>query len=301
MGKPQDRNMNEQDACSFLTKFPPEIRNIVYKYVFEAPFGYYDEMGNTDAYLQKQSVVVVECTDLYLTPDPVSVADDPKPAPTPTPMTRPFRLPPRPPHPLSLLLTCRKINSEANTLAFHSHTFLLSPEFYRQVTFLELSAATRLLSSIQKSAISSLAFEMGKAYWRDARQASDFMTNAIVIFPSLSHLEIRVPQGQVQLSPPESHGHRPEGRNTSEDASLVRQAGGTERWKTDAIDNFVPKWFQIALLDVIDGRAYAWQKVDGGKWSVRFPQFGYAELTTVEEFFPEIANGDGGDYTNAGT
>ncbi|KAH7377306.1 hypothetical protein BKA66DRAFT_467919 [Pyrenochaeta sp. MPI-SDFR-AT-0127] len=158
-------------------------------------------------------------------------------------------------HPLSLLLTCHKINHEAVNLAFHTFTFPVAPNF--KSSYLALRNKTLHLSAEQTSAITALSYDRGNEYISSVGDVPNVLTNAILLLPTLKRFEIHIRKGHK--SQQEAH-HSP---------LLV---GHTFRDPSrDAVEKYAPTWFDYKTLRAIaSGQAYSWQ--EGQKWRVEWPQ-----------------------------
>lgn len=162
------------------------------------------------------------------------------------------------PHPLSLLLTCRRINHEATTLAFSTYTFPIG--FNIRSTYLSLQNAVSHLSTIQVKAIRSLSVLSGT-------DAGAFLSNALLVFPHLQRFVIETDRrkGNERIWIPGLQWHQPQhstssATNMPEDANLCLQA----------VDKYAPYWLVQIIQDIVGGRAYAWQ--NGSKWTAQWPQ-----------------------------
>ena len=156
------------------------------------------------------------------------------------------------PHPLSLLLTCRQIHHEASLLAFSTYTFPIRHSM--QPTYLGLKASTSLLSPPHLSAIKSLSVLSG-------RSAGTLLSNALLIFPSLSSFTIKTSTQILRASHHvRDHPAPPPPSNPLEDPDLSLQA----------ISTYAPHGLQSVVEIVTQGRAYAWQC--GSRWTAHWPQ-----------------------------
>ncbi|KAF1995824.1 hypothetical protein P154DRAFT_333566 [Amniculicola lignicola CBS 123094] len=149
-----------------------------------------------------------------------------------------------PVHPLSLLLACRQINTEATLLAFRTHTFNVTatPSYHT------LQQSVRYLSPSQVQAITSIStFQCARS--------CDFITNTLLLFPTITKVQIGMKrENKLHLS---IHSNEGLGYIYGQD------------FKADAVHKYVPHWFSKALRDMTTGRGFAWQK--GQKWTVEWP------------------------------
>lgn len=169
----------------------------------------------------------------------------------------------RPPHPLSLIQTCRQIHNEASFLAFTTHTFPLRPSL--QPTYLGLQTAITHLSPPQVNAIRSLSV-------LSSLDVNSLLSNALLLFPSLDHFvitttttttaETRPSQGCSHVLPPRLRSSRPGHCFTS-------WSEATEL-SLRAIDTYAPPWFVNVIESVEAGRGFRWQT--GSKWTAHWPQ-----------------------------
>lgn len=167
-------------------------------------------------------------------------------------------------HPLSLLLTCRQINAEANILAFSTYTFLLHSN--TEATYLSLRAAVCHLSTAQVSAMTSLSV-------LSSSNASSFLSNALLIFPNLSYFSVKslLPRRPTPRERSEKRGCTTSHRS----ARLAYPIGACSTGITEdrahlAIARYAPHCLTALLDMVISGKAYKWQS--GEMWSVQWPQ-----------------------------
>ncbi|KAJ8107161.1 hypothetical protein OPT61_g9055 [Boeremia exigua] len=166
----------------------------------------------------------------------------------------PLRPQTRPPHPLSLLLTCRRVHHEASILAFRTYTFPIWPG--TQPTYLGLKSATSHLSQIQVEAVRSLSALSNY-------DAGSLISNALLLFPRLERFVIKSEKSGLQgcahrrpAYPWTSHSSA----DWSEDTRLSLQA----------VEKYAPPWLLCVVESVTDGTAYRWQI--GCKWTVKWPQ-----------------------------
>lgn len=167
-------------------------------------------------------------------------------------------------HPLSLLLTCRRINAEANILAFSTYTFPLHPN--TEATYLSLCAALSHLSTAQVSAMTSLSV-------LSSSNASSFLSNALLILSNLSHFSVKslLPRRPTQSERSEKRACRTSHRS----AGLAYPIGACSTAITEdpahlAIARYAPHCLTTLLHTVSSGKAYKWQS--GEMWSVQWPQ-----------------------------
>jgi hypothetical protein len=153
-------SVNEQIHSPFLTLLPAEIRNQIYIYLFTTS---YSQVSEDDTTLTDSS------------PPPTS--------------------------PLALLQTCRKIYLETALLAFRTHTFHIKGDS----SFSALRDRTSHLPSPFFDAIASVSFT--PQTWCvynggtrntsfDWRSHAEIISNVLLLFPTLSRIDVRVKRGQ---------------------------------------------------------------------------------------------------------
>jgi hypothetical protein len=167
-------------------------------------------------------------------------------------------------YPLSLLLTCHRINHEASTLAFHYHNFELARNDRRD-TFIAKRASTAHLSTAQVNTISMVSCDLRRDY--TARQnaiVAPIICNTILMFQSLARFEIRIMHGKK--SHLTLHGSR----------YHPRMSAATHDLQVIGPSKYAPIWFSESIVKRITGReTYAWQ--DGEHWDARWPQLEHDE------------------------
>lgn len=282
--------VHEQKECLFLTRLPSEIRNEIYYLVFGTPTEFEDEgqiiedeedkgdislqslrsstsydFGNrkkssdTDlrpprtSGLRAEQDRTSETRDANVDPRLSFTSNDLDPdLPEPGPDVEPSL----PAHALSLLLTCRKISQEATILAFNTYTFTLTST--KSTTFFDLHRSTAHLSPEQFSAITTLALELPLDYTGCYGKASDFFSNAMLLFPTVQRLTIRVQNGKRA----KQQEHMPILFHIPNAEGPVRDA---------AMRRYVPNWLRGTIQSVVNGSSFSWQT--GHKWRVEWPQF----------------------------
>jgi hypothetical protein len=160
-------------------------------------------------------------------------------------------------HPLSMLLTCHKVNYEATNLAFSRHTFPLS-HCIQPAVFVSLRVAIAHLSRHQVGAITAVSFDQRRTYVQGGQvlRPSNIIANAMLVFPNLKRFDIRNLRSN---KPPRSTHH-----NTHVERYAYQCA------KVAAVQKYVPGWFTTVLESTIDGYAYAWHT--GEHWRIDWPQ-----------------------------
>lgn len=203
-------HVNQQLASAFLTKLPAELRNEVYSYVFSgSPSGttYKEDTGSKEK------------------PGPKGKRDAERNAASFTPH-----------NPLALLLTCRKINTEATLLAFRSYTFILRTALIHH-RFRERTSVLSLqhINAITRLALSSKVQHITRTLCE--RACASFIAHGVATFPRLREIEFCVREGKVGKT---GHG--------------------------------VPGWFTCALSMVgeshyvwLEGEGWTWEMEDGSK------------------------------------
>ncbi|KAF2271133.1 hypothetical protein CC78DRAFT_12246 [Lojkania enalia] len=252
------QEVNEQTQCTFLTRLPGEIRNEIYQLVFSTNTGIYPEavdLGLCSRFPEEEKKGTLEEKD-----SEDSSIQKPNGA-----LPQEPRNPPA--HPLSLLLTCRRINQEATVLAFSSYTFTIT----RIATYVNLKHATSLLSEAQFDAIASVAYDLGDHCTLLSRCIEDFLANCMLLFPSVRRLEIRVKNGPQ----PAKMYH-----------SVPINIGAEETSRDEVLRKYVPYWWFMAVTGVVGGRSFSWQM--GQKWAVKWPMMDSevkGEKVCLEEFY----------------
>ncbi|KAF2822467.1 hypothetical protein CC86DRAFT_372976 [Ophiobolus disseminans] len=169
-------------------------------------------------------------------------------------------------HPLSMLLTCHKVNHEATNLAFNRHTFPISDNIGGAV-FLSLRNATAHLTSQQADAITKLSYDQGRKYIQgDVKGTARILANAILVFPNFEQFEIRNLRSHNAARThdfPPTNWHIYHGKRVS------------------VTNKYAPHWFTTVLACSVDGRAYSWQS--GERWSIKWPQVKENEYLHFQE------------------
>jgi len=148
-------------------------------------------------------------------------------------------------HPLSFLLTCRKVHQEASTIAFREYTFPLSTD-NNYAFFTLMRDANLILSSHQIQTITSFSYDLRRSYGckRDlGYENSNIIGTAILVFPNLERFEFRVLRG----------------RKAFEDVHCSYDPREYEHVHVEAIRKYVPHWFHSIIVGVMKGCAYKWQ------------------------------------------
>jgi hypothetical protein len=166
-------------------------------------------------------------------------------------------------HPLSMLLTCHKVNHEATNLAFSRLTFPLSTQITPTV-FGSMRHATLHLSTDQVDAITAVSYDQRGALAGHRQRSGhisempDILTNAILLFPSLRRFEIRNLRIRNVLRTPHQDAYLGPNVNRGPHADLA------------VIEKYAPYWFVKVLEGTIHGHAYAWQSRE--RWTIDWPQ-----------------------------
>ncbi|KAF2476384.1 uncharacterized protein BDR25DRAFT_339411 [Lindgomyces ingoldianus] len=244
------RVMDEQEGCAFLTRLPPEVRNEIYELVFGTNMGIYDSPLKTVA----TPVTTGQARGFILAKTPKEGGKEASKEVSEAPK---IQTPGPPAHPLSLLLTCQKINQEATLLAFNNFTFTTRS----YTSFWMLKDRSQHLSPEQFSAISHLAYAIESDGVYYSYMSSDFLANSLALFAGLKRLELRIKkrhprEGQHNIN----LGHFPMSGDTAR-MSIIRRC--------------VPDWWLMSLTQVTNGRSLAWQA--GETWTVEWPQYDLLE------------------------
>jgi hypothetical protein len=281
--------VHEQRECLFL-RLPSEIRNEIYYLVFGTPTeieyeekSMEDEDDGGDRCLQSLRISTsydlgnrTRSLDTYLRPlrtlglrgeqDRMPETRDADVDPRLSFASNNLELDPQEPgpdvepsmpaHGLSLLLTCRKVSQEATILAFNIYTFNLTSS--KPASFFILRHSTAHLSPKQFSAITTLALDLSPDFRSSYRKASDFLSNAILLFPTVQRLTIRVPKGKRA----NQQAHMLDMFSTLDAEGPVRDA---------ALRRYVPNWLSSTIQHVVNSPSSSWQT--GHKWRVEWPQF----------------------------
>ena len=166
-------------------------------------------------------------------------------------------------HPLSLLLTCRRVYHEAATLAFGVYTFPMHSD--PQWTYLRFRAAVSSLPTHQAEAIRSLSVLSG-----GSSSTGLALVNALLVFPRLYRFTIRVERENKRQAWHSIHQPMHPADIPLEDVY------------TQAANKYAPFWFSQVVQTVTSGRAYAWQ--DGSKWTAQWPQMESVLLYSVVDY-----------------
>jgi hypothetical protein len=165
-------------------------------------------------------------------------------------------------HPLSFLLTCRRVYHEASLLAFGQHTFPLSPKFYLQ----EIDAMSNLkthLSLQQVQSITALSYDLGSNRYGCRPLPRDMLgvlRHAIPVFPNLKRFKIRLLR--VARTTEDIH-HCSYALRTTPLTSL----GLVHR---NIACKYLPHWFALPIFEyVVQGIA----RQINGRGKVELPQF----------------------------
>ncbi|KAF2109661.1 hypothetical protein BDV96DRAFT_651639 [Lophiotrema nucula] len=250
-----NRPPHPQEQSPFFSKLPPELRNQIYFYVF----------SDTTPITARNPISALRLEGARPTDHPVPDTNrtsqdrisgsETKSA---CPNTPPTLQKEEPGKPLDLLLTCLKLSQEATHLAFSLHPFLLSPSSRTTptFTFFSLHYRSSILPASLSAALRVLAYDLGPSYAHNSRSISEFVSNAMVLFPLLRKCEIRVQEGRVRAEL--QHGK-------DRDSIALSYKSVME----EVVGKFVPRWLYVAVQDVVAGRRYAWQKGEG--WGVEWP------------------------------
>jgi hypothetical protein len=165
----------------------------------------------------------------------------------------------RPPHQLCFLSTCKRIHSEAHTLAFKTYTFPLPHSMHP--TYTNLHNVVANLSAPRLSSITSLSLFSN-------RQPAAYLTNALLVFPALQYFVVqevdtfsgatqkRCSRGQASVGPVCFTG--------------VCVEGTTRGPENHAVARYAPRPLIALLHAFASGEAYRWQT--GEQWRVEWPQ-----------------------------
>jgi hypothetical protein len=260
----------EQPQSVFLGQIPAEIRNEIYRYVFDTKEELEQEFegdGVDDEYLlsrlELKTCNAARGDDAAAFENPSHGEMDCKLILT-TPVA----------HPLSLLLTCRMVNREATILAFSLYTFVAPRSLG---SYHQLRTRTSPLSSAQLSAITSVAQDFNLAGTCYFPSETDFIANSLLLFPSVTTIEVRAKR------------HIP-GPTNSIHSNLSNWLGNDMQKP-----NRVPLWLWYAVMRVVRGTSVRWQA--GQTWSVQWPQ--QDEHTGMGSYIDAIFEGSGADAAAA--
>jgi hypothetical protein len=164
-------------------------------------------------------------------------------------------------HPLSLLLTCQRLYNEASVLAFGRYVFPLpSPAFQRLVS---MRSAISHLSSQHVQAITAISHDLRLN--NRGFQTAKVMENAIMLFPNLKHIELRVLRSSLPAHETDS---------TTYTIDLVARAYAARK--------FVPRWIYTSITGFTAGcHSCTWQT--GERWEVEWPQANDDEFFRISE------------------
>ncbi|KAF1930521.1 uncharacterized protein M421DRAFT_3572 [Didymella exigua CBS 183.55] len=166
----------------------------------------------------------------------------------------------RAPHPLSLLLTCKRVHAEAHILAFRTYTFPLRS--WISATYIHLSASVSHLPASYMSAIHSLSVP-------SSRNTGAFLANALLVFP---HLRQFIVNSETTGSRGAQSGKCSVSRASNRLAfpAGVCDTAVTEDPAHRAVARYAPHALTALLATVTEGSAYRWQK--GRTWRAEWPQ-----------------------------
>jgi hypothetical protein len=159
-------------------------------------------------------------------------------------------------HPLSMLLTCRKVYQEASILAFACHTFSISVPSHSAMST-SMRDATSHLSPYQIEAITALACDLGGNYVssRFHLGPSSIILQAISLFPNLRRFEVRILRGRRGPNDNYHRYHFP-----------------YQDVRKEAVEKYAPPWFLNSIVEpVTRGCAIYWQP--GERLHAEWPQF----------------------------
>ena len=217
----------------FLTKLPAEVRNCIYEFVLEKR----DVLEENEEEETEEEMASEKRGDESSNPPEAPSTNEGSNSDVEFTRTPPSEQR----HPLSLLLTCRRINVEATLLAYANHTFTIHNRLFN--TFHDLLTQTYLLSPSQISAITSLAYNM------PLHRGSLFLAGALVLFPAVTRLRLRIERTR------DEQGGNPHA-NAAGDASKSA---------------CVAPWLWSTLNEVREGKCVGgWQA--GQKWELEWPQ-----------------------------
>jgi hypothetical protein len=176
-------------------------------------------------------------------------------------------------HPLSLLLTCLKINREASILAFHHTTFALARND-RRSTFIAKRNFILHLSTAQINAITALSYDIRRNYTKHQNDAvASIICKSILLFPNLARFEIRILHGRKKDNKVRDTVHQRVVLNRTRDIKEL------------AANEYAPKWFREHIVQrIADRPAHAWQ--EGEHWQAQWPQLedqGYLDMMAGNE------------------
>ncbi|CAI6336958.1 unnamed protein product [Periconia digitata] len=236
-----------QRRCLFLSRFPPEIRNVIYEHVdwnprskpgipeAEGTTGYGDSGEEEDDMSSNK------------TEQSGKDVDSSKSLSQEVLRARQSR------HPLALLLSCRQIYHEASLIAFR--TYILIVDTQRRYALLSMiQHRTPLSPSLQLHAISSLVYTFPQP--TAMRTPVYFIANSLVHFPSLKHIKVIMQRYTNEILPgglfhlPRYHKH--DDRKSSQ--------------------CFAPYWWcnSLSVGNVLWSNEL--QRNKDEKWSVHWPQ-----------------------------
>jgi hypothetical protein len=143
------------------------------------------------------------------------------------------------PHPLALLLTCRKVNLETSLLAFSIHTFLVHGDW----SIHALRQRTSILPEPHFNAITSVSFTPHAIIVRkgDGRSHAEFLANIILLLPNLSSIFVRMK------------------KDAAREGAGVLEA----RWFWSAFDVMGSRWKSLVCGWENDADAWTWRFLDG--------------------------------------
>jgi hypothetical protein len=153
-------------------------------------------------------------------------------------------------HPLSILLTCRRVNDEATLLLFGTYSFMLE----EALPFYDLRRRTLQLQRAQRGAVTSLSLSISQLSHMPNPSLEAFFTSTILLFPALKHIMLRV-QIDVRSKQALTLHIR---RSYDYASSLDLSPPSTYPYKR------TPAWLLQSLEHVCVGKSCIWP--EGEKW-----------------------------------
>lgn len=191
-----DGPRDEQHDCVLFTKLPVELRIEIYKFVFLPTlqkFHLVERLSKQKGTGEVLGISALKSDGNVSNESDPGIEEGEKSKSSHLDMERSTRRR-KPAHPLSFLLTCRRINDEATVIAYRSHDFTITeplPYYYTREHLMILSVTQTLaiscLSLLMDEGNPSLNSTLNFAN----QKISGFMENAVLLFPNVKTLIIR--------------------------------------------------------------------------------------------------------------
>ncbi|KAF2021621.1 hypothetical protein BU24DRAFT_417250 [Aaosphaeria arxii CBS 175.79] len=275
-----DSLMDMQHQSPFF-KLPAETRNQIYFYVFSDPGTSEQEQLRDESSSTSPASTLPLRTDLLSRCNPISHFYRTNP-------NVQAQAEHEPPHPLSLLQTCRLVHNEANLLAFSHHTFSLSFALIRKHP---LKILLHPLPPSKVSTITRISHDLGppSTYYQATANCGQLLNYCLLLFPSLAVFTIELcvdKDAYERASQADNVPRRVAHYNYLNGVSIVWCPGtdeddgmtGLSEPERQAVKKFAPHWFRQLLTN--NDRAFRWPKEE--EWAVEWPQYSSRFMTEMD-------------------